>query len=301
MLVGAAVIYAESQVSISASDNLAAIGDRITLKIIVKTTEEIDKINLEPENQQFEVLAEQPTQMRKQQDYTVFEKVLSVAFFKTGEFNLGPFSVQLLKGEEVIESKKTNSVPVTVNSVLTDEDRDIKPIKSPIEIEGNPFYIMKYVFLALAVIFLIWFLVWYWRKKRRATPPPPPTPLSPLEELVRRLRELMEKKLPDKGKIKLHFIELTRILKHFLFRSYHFNAEDFTTFETMLELGRKEKDVSILDNMRFLFNTADLVKFARFIPDPSVYTELSGKIEQVIASYKQRLTAEQQAKEEVVA
>jgi hypothetical protein len=292
-------LYADTQVSISASDNLVFIGNRIGIKIIVRTTETIDKINVTPnQDATFETLTESATQIRKQQEYTVFEKDIQVAFFKTGDFNIGPYSIQLLKAEEVLIEKKTNSVPVTVKTSLTEEDKDIKDLKAPIEVKGDPFYILKYVIAALILIGLIIFLIVWWKKRKNAVPTPTQPMLSPLQELEVRTAELINKRYHEKGNPKLHFIEMTRILKHFLFRQYLFNAEDFTTYETMLVLRQKEGEITVLDNMLFLFNTADLVKFAKFLPDTQVYGELYDKIQQMITVYKKRLVATMQPKAE---
>ncbi len=295
------VVHAETQVSISVSDNLAYIGDRIKLKVLVKTTEDIDQITVKPDSKEFEILAQGETTKRKQQDYTVFEKDVQVTFFKTGNFNVGPFTVELLKAKKPLEIKTTNAVPVTIKTTLTDADKDIKPIKGPVEIKGNPFYILKYVFFALGIIILTLILLWWWRKRKAARPMPTESLLTPLEELETRIKDLGTKGYMEKGKPKHHFLELTRILKHFLLRTYRFNAEDYTTYETMFMLMQKETAATIVDNMRFLFNTADLVKFAMFIPDAVVLAELDGKIADMVVTYKQRLlTPEPEAKAEGV-
>ena len=286
-------LAAETQVSISVSDNLATIGDRIRFKIIVKTTTEVDKITEKTAQKDFEVLEQKPFQKRKQQDYMVFEKEIEIAFFKTGDFNVGPFEIDLKKNDEVIETRETNSVPITIKSLLKEEDKDIKPLKNLIEIKGDPFYILKYVIIAIVLIgTVILVILWIKKKKRnkKAGMVEKP-PLAPLDELELRIKELSERELFEKGKIKLFFLELTKILKHFLDRTYQFNAEDFTTYETLYELKKREEEALILNNMEFLFNTADLVKFAKFIPDADVLGEVLKKIEGTIDLYRQRLSA----------
>jgi hypothetical protein len=287
----APALAAETQVSISVSENLATIGDRIRVKIIVKTTVEVDKISLQVNRQDFEILEEQPEQKRQQQDYMVIEKSIEIAFFKLGEFDVGPFKVTLFKGEEEIENRETNSVPVTVKTVLREEDKDIKPLKGLVDIKGDPFYLLKYVFAAVllvAIVILIIILVKRFREKPAVSEEPL---LSPVDELEKRLNELSGRKLFEKGKTKIFFIELTQILKHFLHRVYKFNAEDFTTYETMTDLKRREKEVLILNNMEFSFNTADLVKFAKFEPDASVLDEVLKKIGEIIRVNKERAAA----------
>ena len=289
-------LAAETQVSISVSDNLATIGDRIRLKIIVKTTTEVDKITEKVAQKDFEVLKQKPFQKRKQQDYMVFEKEIEIVFFKIGDFNVGPFEIDLKKNNEVIETRETNSVPITIKSLLKEEDKDIKPLKNLIEIKGDPFYILKYVIIAIVLISaVILSILWIKKRKKKAAVVEKPL-LSPLDELELRIKDLSKIKLFEKGKIKLFFLELTQILKHFLHRTYQFNAEDFTTYETLHDLKRREKEALILNNMEFLFNTADLVKFAKFIPDAGVLGEVLKKIERTIDLYKQRLSALEQEK-----
>lgn len=280
--------FAETQVSISVSENLLSVGDRVTVKIIVKTTEDIDQISVTEDEGQYEIMEERPPQKREQSDYSVFEKEVILSFFKLGDFDIGPFTVSLFKGEKQVDSKKTNSVPVTVKTVLEEQDKDIKELKSPIDIKGDPFYVLKYVVLALAVGILVGLLIAWWQRQKTETPAPQIT-LTPLEELEKRIKDLWDLRLFDKGKVKMHFIELTRIAKHFLFRNYGFQAEDFTTYETMNSLQGKEKEPVLLDSFRFIFNTADLVKFAKFIPDAPVLEEVRDKVNGILVKYKLRL------------
>jgi len=291
-------LVSETQVSISISDNLATIGDRIRLKIIVKTTSEVDKITEKTTQKDFEVLKQAPFQKRKQQDYLVFEKEIEIAFFKTGDFNIGPFDIHLKKKNKVIETRETNSIPITIKSVLKEEDKDIKSLKSLIKIKGNPFYVLKYVIIAVVLIIAV-ILIILWIKKRRKKASVVEKPLlSPLEEFELRIKELFDRKLFEKGKMKLFFLDLTQIIKRFLHRTYQFNAEDFTTYETLYDLKKREGEVLILNNMEFLFNTSDLVKFAKFIPGDDVLGEVLKKIEGTIQVYKQRISTQEQAQEQ---
>lgn len=279
---------AETQVSISLSENLVTIGDRIRLTIIVKTTADVDKITLKTATKEFEALEQQDTRKRRQQDYTVFEKVISIAFFKTGDFNVGPFEIDLKKNDEVLETRETNSVPVTVKTVLTEEDKDIKALKDPIEMKGDPFYILKYVITAILLVIVVILLVMWIRKRMRREPTAREPLLSPAAELEKRVKELVETGLFQKGKTKLFFLELTQVLKHFLHRCYQFNAEDFTTYETMARMKQLEDETLLLNGLEFSFSTADLVKFAKFVPEASVLEEVLTKITAMTAVYRER-------------
>ena len=104
-------------------------------------------------------------------------------FFKTGDFEIGPFKIDLMKDNKVVETKLTNSIPITIKSVLDKNDKDIKPLKKLMEIKGNPFYILKYVFAFLVGVLLV-ILILMWNKSRKKRAGVPLTPiLSPIDEL----------------------------------------------------------------------------------------------------------------------
>lgn len=292
---------AGTQVSISVSENLAFIGDRIRLKIIVKTTSDVDTINVKTMTKEFDILDQTAAQKRKEQDSLLFEKHIEIAFFKTGDFNVGPFVIELKKNEKVMETRETNSVPVTIKSTLKEEDKDIKPLKNLLEIKGNPWYLLKYILGVLGVIIIGLLILFFLKRRKTKAAETPKRLLSPLEELELHIKELYQQSLFEKGKMKLFFIELTIILKQFLHRNYQFNAEDFTTYETLYDLKKREAEVSLLNNMEFLFSTADLVKFAKYIPDDGALNELAKKIEDTIGIYKLRAATalEQMQKEKV--
>ncbi len=288
---------AETQVSMSLSDNLAFIGNRIRVNIIVKTTADIDSLKLVTEGAPYEILVDGATQIRKQQDYLVVEKTIEIAFFQVGKFEVGPLKIELLKDKAVTETRQTNSVPVTIKSALQEDDKDIKPLKNPGEIKGNPFYILKYAIAALLIVTLITFLLIWLRRRKRHVPEETEPRLSPLEELQLGLKSLNARELLEKGQEKIYFLEFTEILKRFLHRVYTFNAEDFTTYETMRTMKRFEREQLLLNHFQFLFNTSDLVKFAKFIPDAGVIAEVKGKVDEMTALFQRRI-AEAAAKEQ---
>jgi hypothetical protein len=292
---------AGTQVSISVSENLAFIGDRIRLKIIVKTTSDVDNINVKTMTQDFEILEQTAAQKRQEQDSLIFEKVAEIAFFKTGDFNVGPFVIELKKNEKVMETRETNSVPVTIKTTLKEEDKDIKPLKNLLEIKGNPWYLLKYVLGVLAVILITLLILFFLKRRKAKAEAAPKRLLSPLEELEVRIKELYQQSLFEKGKMKFFFIELTVILKQFLHRNYQFNAEDFTTYETLYDLKKRESEVSLINNLEYLFSISDLVKFAKYIPEEDALNELAKKIEDTIGIYKVRAATalEQMQKEKV--
>jgi hypothetical protein len=285
-------LISETQVSISSSTNLVTIGDRINVKLILKTSIRAQKVNFISKGKDFEIISEKLLPSKIQGDYILFEKNITISFFKTGDFNIGPFIVELIKNGEIIETKQTNSVPIRVKSVLTKEDKFIKPLKDLIEIKGNPFCVLKYVIAFFVFAILVVLIIFLLRRRKRYFTLKQELILSPIEELELRVNELIEQKMFEKGRIKRFFTDLTIIIKHFLSREYKFSAEDFTTYETLLYLKAKEKEALIVDDLEFLFNVSDLVKFAKFVPESNTFTTTCNKIRDIIISFKKRVIIE---------
>lgn len=282
------LLFSTTQVSISSSTNSATIGDKIELKILVKTSLSVDNINTEIENPKFEIISQKEYPFRQHKDSIVFEKSIIITFFKIGDFEIGPFSVELKNKARIVETKTTNTIPIKIQSVLSKNDKDIKELKNLIEIGGNPFYILKYAIIILISLFIIIAIIFFIKKRGQKIKSIQMPWLSPLEEFETKLRELKEKKMFEKGKIKEFFIQLTMIIKIFLNREYLFNAEDFTTHETLDYLFKKEKEILILDNTEFILKKSDLVKFAKFIPNQSELNEIENKILKLVSIIREK-------------
>jgi hypothetical protein len=275
-------LFPESQVSLSTSDSLATIGDRITLKIIVKTSPEIEKIALKIPDKNFESISKRQFPGRKTSEYSVFEIHEVISFFSIGNHTVGPFTVQMISDNRIVEEKQTNSLDIKITSVLEKSDQDIKDLKNLISMRGNPFYVLKYVFVLLGLALLIILVILYIRKKKRQEQSKPQRILSPLEELEEAIDKLHKKNWLKKKRFKVFFITLTDIFKNYLHREFGFNAEDLTTEETMWFVERKEPDTGIRKSLEYLFRQSDLVKFAKFQPGSSDLDTVEGEIESII-------------------
>jgi len=275
-------IFPESQVSLSTSDSMATIGDRITLKIIVKTGPDIEKVVLKSPEKNFESISTQQFPGRRTNEYSVFEIHEVISFFSIGNHTVGPFTVQMIGDNRIVEEKKTNSLDIKIKSVLEKSDRDIKDLKDLISLRGNPFYVLKYGIILLALALVVILVILFVRKKRRMSKSGPLQILSPLEELESAINKLYKKNWLKKRRLKEFFIALTDIIKNYLHREFGFNAEDLTTEETMWFVERNEPNPDIQNKLEFLFSQSDLVKFAKFQPDSSGLDAIKREIDSII-------------------
>ncbi len=296
MLLLCAGILTGQQVSVTLSRNEATVGDPLILKFIVKHGQRIQRLEIIPGKGAFEILKESSLSSRKLEDQWVMEKDRTIGFFKTGEFVVGPFTLELYAPDgQLIATVDTRSIPVHIGSTLAGEE-DILALKDPLYIQGNPLYILKYVFLLLllaAVVVVI--LIFTKRIRDRRRQPSLPLPV-PLEEFRRQISALREEGLFERGQKKLFSLRLYSIIKRFLERTYDINAPDLTTRETMDFLSRIGHLEKLKQDFQYLFDNCDLVKFARFDPRLDVYREVLRRIDSVIAFYQEQ--AAQEEKEE---
>jgi hypothetical protein len=226
--------------------------------------------------------------MIRTSDWRTFEQVLTVAFFKTGEFKVGPLTVELLAADAVKETERSGTIAIRIRSLLSEDDRDIRPLKKLLPMRGHPLHLLKWVAAGGLVLLLAVLL----RRRRRRTPHEYPQktaePVAPEIELERRIQALWRKDLPRRGESKAFFILLGESVKHFLARMYRFNADDLTSGEIAARLQDAERDGAIVSGLGAVFCLADLVKFAEMVPTASQLQALADQLSMLVGRYKDR-------------
>lgn len=288
------LIFSQTQVSVSSDSSWATIGDKIKIKIIVKTSRKSDNITVTIGKKDFDITGQGALQQKIVDGFTIYEKNIEIVFFKTGDFNIGPFRIGINQGERTIEERESNTIPIKIKSLLEEGDKDIKPLKGLADIKGNPFYVLKY-FVALLLIAAVLLFIFYKLKKNKEQPKIPAIPvLPPLDEFEKRINFLKRKRFIEDGKIKIFFVALTEIYKNFVSRYYDINAEDLTSYEISSILKKREEDSSVLENFNSVFYISDLSKFAKFIPDSNDIKDLYLKIHEIIDILKKKNKGEEE-------
>ncbi len=171
---------------------------------------------------------------------------------------------------------------------LTENDRDIKPLKDLLALRGDPRHLLMPA-AGVMLLLLLGIAGWLLLKKMKTGKLPVSAPLPPPEiELEMRLRELRGKNLPQRGEFRQFFISLSEMIKHFIERAYEFNAADLTTAETVERLKSGERDGEIVSQLETVFRQADLVKFARQVPEKEATDAIFQRIAVLIAKHKKR-------------
>ncbi len=222
-----------------------------------------------------EIMSEFPTdtlaaQGRRQ---TIVKRYL-VTIWDAGNYNLGLFPALYADKNMVDTLWTSDSLRIRVVTFDIDLEKD-KPydIKPPLKVPLRFGEISGWLALGLLALAVIGVAVWLLVKYRRHIPllGGSRPQLPPHVEAIRRLEALRYQKLPQNGKHKQYYSGITDILRTYFERRWGIGAMEMTSGEILaaLDVPRRagEVDDKRHDDLAELLRTADLVKFAKLVPD----------------------------------
>lgn len=192
-----------------------------------------------------------------------------ITSFNSANYSIPPFNIKI--NNKIV---KTNQIPLKVNTVNVDTIHiekfyDIKPPMEP------AFDINEWITPILLSIlsFIVSFVITYIIIRIKDNQPiirrfkfTPYTP--PHKKALNEIKKLHYKEGVAIDDAKGYYTQLTDILRKYMQGRYGFNAMEMTTDEIISEL-QKVNDESAVKELYKLFLTADLVKFAKLVPDLS--------------------------------
>ncbi len=91
--------------------------------------------------------------------------------------------------------------------------------------------------------------------------------LSPRERAMHELRELLARRLVEKGLVKDFYVELTMVVRRYIERQHRIRAPEQTTEEFLAAIGDDPRfDADVAARLREFLQSADMVKFAAHHP-----------------------------------
>ncbi len=127
-----------------------------------------------------------------------------------------------------------------------------------------------YGLIALIILSLIvWFIVWYVRNHQSSDAGfvKPAPKLPPHVIAIKALDELRNRKLWQNGKHKLYYSTLTEILRLYIEGRWSIGALEMTSDEIITALRDVDIKHDSRSNLIAILRTADMVKFAKALPD----------------------------------
>jgi hypothetical protein len=240
------------------------IGDQITLRIELKSSEDanVKWPALSDLPKGLEIVSA-PTQKREKENVTM--SVVLTAFEK-GTYVIPPLTVQFSKEKKL----STQQISIEVRTIQVDTSKEIKDVKPPLEIPFRFRDAVPYILGTVAAGLLAWGIFYVIKKRKKLEKILPAPPSRPAHEIaLEELRKLETERLWQNGRIKDYHSQLTDILRTYIERKYFISAMEMTSEAilstatiTLLPEAQKKQIEEIL-------TLADLVKFAKFLPDPA--------------------------------
>ena len=226
----------------------------------------------------FELISETSVDTTKDENGYMLSKKYEITSFDEGEYIIPKIKIQI--GDKLFS---TDSKKITVNLVEVDTTKqglyDIKPSFdkfSSIEILKlslkNNYPVI--LFLVLLIISLVYFrskIIEFFNPLLNIKPA-----LRPIELIKKRLSDLEKINIDTSYEVKLFYSELTFALRSFFEKEVYDKALESTTGELILKLNNLSEIKSFAiskDSIKIvedIFKRADLVKFAKFLPEKSV-------------------------------
>lgn len=200
------------------------------------------------------------------------EKYL-VTSFDSGYYNIKPVYAEVKTSEGLkrfysdysrLEVMKYRTAPADSTAEIYDI---IGPYKAPLT-AGE---VIPWILATIIAAILIWGVIRFIKSRKKVKKSPEivinPDPAHVIA--FRELEQLRVEELWQKGETKLYYTRLTEILRQYLENRYNVYSLELTTSETLnalLKTGFK-KDESY-NKLRSVLTGADLVKFAKYKPEP---------------------------------
>ena len=199
-----------------------------------------------------------------------------------------------------IKLLKTERPVLSVNTLQIDTaGYVIKDIKGNVKYPVTFREIALYLLIAIAVAAIIYLIIRYIRYRRanrdffgRPIVQDPPHIVA-----LRKLDKIRSEKLWQAGRQKQYYTGITDALREYIQKRYDMGAMEMTSAEILDGLKDKKIDEKIFGELDELLKTADLVKFAKFVPDAVSNEEAVPKaVRFVNSTFMQEMEQEKEVK-----
>ena len=207
-----------------------------------------------------------------------------ISYYDSASVTIPPIAVKY-KNPGDTEEKIVLSNPVTFNvhTVAVQQQAEIKDVKEPIKIPLDWKFILLIALIVLVILALVIFFYLRYKKKKAEQPVKKKIIRIPAHvRALSALNNLEGEQLWQKGKVKEYHSNITGIIRGYFEERFNLPALELTTAEQMQQLQKVSAAENILEETNQFLNNADLVKFAKFNPLPSVNDEMMKQAKDIV-------------------
>lgn len=269
-----------------AEEKPLTVGDRITLRLEVKhpSGSKIELPRLDEEWGSFEVIEQTEAETVSQGDGTsVTGQNIVVSLFEPGQYETPRLLVTHQKEDGSVEELAAPVIPLQIRSVLVEGDTELRDLKPQAILPVPPLWpwlLAAFMAFSLVLGAAVGTGLWLYHRRKRAvllpdTPMPVFDPRPPEVIAYAELERIAALDLPAQRKIKEHYSLVTDCLRRYIEQRYQIPALEQTTGELKASFSIALIASDAVRKFLSIFQESDLVKFARYQPQPQeAYTLL---------------------------
>ena len=211
-------------------------------------------------------IAKPDTQLLNDNKRWLISQEYTITSFDSALYYLPPFEVMV--NDQAYRSKalalKVFSVPV--DTLHPDQFFGPKDIED-VSLTWEDLAPLVYALLAMLILgaVSIFFVIRYRNNKPIIKIIKVQPKLPPHQIAMQKIEAIKADKTWQKSDPKLYYTELTDVIRNYIKERFGFNAMEMTSSE-IIECLLREKDKDSIKDLTLLFETADLVKFAKYAP-----------------------------------
>ena len=285
------------RVSFTADRSELTVGDLVTLSLVVAHPADLVVVvpRVGREWGPFEVQAQTSVQTVSDNDAgRTVAKQFRVTSFAPGALETPTLPVYIRARDGSVAQIYPNPVRVTVNSVLTGPDEQLKDLRSPAGL-STPFWEQPVVLAlaALAVLVAVAAVAttgyYIYRRSHRvdSTDQPVVDTRSPWEVAIQELDRIARIDLPGSGDLRGHYTLVSGVVRVYLGATHlrdagRMEATEMSTEEIGAAISQSSLDYGNARLFIELLREADLVKFANYAPPVSRAYEASSQVRNLV-------------------
>lgn len=203
-------------------------------------------------------------------------QTIDARLFAPGDFQTPPVAVSLTDATGNVSEIAATPAGVTIASVLTEGDTDLRDIKPQAELPLAPVWV--WVLAGLALAGLLGFVIY----RQRKAPKPVVDNRLPHEKALDELERIKGLGLPENGRFPEHYALVSDTVRRYVEDVYHIPALERTTSELRRELQNSPMPENATRSFLHLLDESDMVKFANATPRREDAYQLVVLAEQIV-------------------
>ncbi len=229
-----------------------------------------------------------------------YRQALRITSFDSGYYAIPPFRF-VIDVDGIQEELETMANLLEVHTVKVDTSQHIRDIAPIREVPVTFVEVISWVVPGIVGVALLFLLYLFLKRRKRREPlalSPRKLVIPPHKQALDALYDLKDRKLWQKGDLKGFYQGITDILRLYFEQEFGFLAVEMSTTDIAEQVALHPVLKPFHGRIVTLFSEADLVKFAKSVPEPEAHERSWEEAKQLVSEAHQAEVLARQQREE---